>query len=176
MCEESLNGGHTERTRPRPRLIATVDVQALHEQGVSSSAKVLWSLAGRAPTLTPLATEALMCDATVVPVIFEGSRPVAVGTPTDAISSRMRTALIARDGRCRFPGCRAPVSWCDAHHIRARINDGPTVIDNLVLLCRRCHRRIHRFHWRITLGDDGTCEFSRQDRTFASSPRALPRE
>jgi hypothetical protein len=117
-----------------------------------------------------------MCDADVIPVVFDGSRPVAVGTAKDAISSKMRTALIARDGGCRFPGCRAPVSWCDAHHIRARIHDGPTVIDNLILLCRRCHRRIHRYRWRITLGGDGTCEFSRHGRTFASSPRALPRE
>jgi hypothetical protein len=176
ICEESLGGGHTERTRPRPRLIATIDVQALHEQGISSSAKVLWSLAGRPASLTPLATEALMCDANVIPVVFEGGRPVAVGIARDAISSRMRTALIARDGGCRFPGCPAPVSWCDAHHIRARINDGPTVIDNLILLCRRCHRRIHRYRWRITLGDDGTCEFSRESRTFASNPRALRRE
>jgi hypothetical protein len=117
-----------------------------------------------------------MCDATYVPVIFDGSRPVAVGDATAPISPKMRTALIARDGGCRFPGCRAPVSWCDAHHIRARIHDGPTVIDNLVLLCRRCHRRIHRYRWRITLDGDGMCEFSRQGRTYASSPRALPRE
>jgi hypothetical protein len=114
----------------------------------------------------------LSCDANVIPVVFDGGRPIAVGTAQDAITSRMRTVLIARDGGCRFPGCRAPVSWCDAHHIRARVHEGPTVIDNLILLCRRCHRRIHRYRWRITLGDDGTCEFSTQGRAFASSPRA----
>jgi hypothetical protein len=110
MCEESLNGGHTERTRPRPRLIATIEVQALHEQGLSASAKVLWSLAGRPARLTPLATEALMCDADVIPLVFDGGRPVAVGDASAAISSKVRSALIARDGGCRFPGCRAPVS------------------------------------------------------------------
>ena len=176
MCERSLSGGHTQLTRPRPRLIATIDVQALHDQGVSASSKVLWSLAGRPARLTPLATEALMCDANVIPVVFDGERPVAVGTAMDAISSRMRTALIARDEGCRFPGCRAPVSWCDAHHIRARIQEGPTVIDNLILLCRRCHRRVHRYRWRILLREDGTIEFNRKGRTYASSPRVFARE
>jgi len=117
-----------------------------------------------------------MCDANVIPVVFDGERPVAVGTAMDAISSRMRTALIARDGGCRFPGCRAPVSWCDAHHIRARIQEGPTVIDNLILLCRRCHRRVHRYRWRILLREDGTIEFNRKGRTYASSPRVFARE
>jgi hypothetical protein len=174
MCEESLNGGHTERTRPR--LIATIDVDALRRDAHAEGARVLWSLAGRTPRLTPLATEALICDSTVVPVIFEGAQPIAVGDASAPISSKVRSALIARDGGCRFPGCRAPVSWCDAHHIRARVHEGPTVIENLILLCRRCHRRIHRYRWRINLGNDGICEFRRQSRTFASTPRALPRE
>jgi hypothetical protein len=56
MCEESLNGGHAERTRPRPRLIATIDVDSLSRDAQAEGARVLWSLAGRAPRLTPLAT------------------------------------------------------------------------------------------------------------------------
>jgi len=103
-------------------------------------------------------------------VVFESGPPIAVGDATDPVSSKMRTALIARDAGCRFPGCHAPVSWCDAHHIRARIKDGPTVIDNLIMLCRRCHRRVHRFRWQITMRDDGSVEFNRRGHTYASSP------
>jgi hypothetical protein len=179
ILEESLNGGHSDRTRPLPRLIATIDLgrldlERLDRDARSESARVLWSLAGRPAPLTALATETMMCDATVVPVVFGGGRPVAVGDSTAPISSKLRTALVARDGGCRFPGCRAPVAWCDAHHIRARIHDGPTVIDNLLLLCRRCHRRVHRFRWRITLRENGIMEFARGVHTYASSPRARP--
>ncbi|MGZ4139253.1 MAG: HNH endonuclease signature motif containing protein, partial [Actinomycetota bacterium] len=136
----------------------------------------LWALAGRPAGLTPLATEALLCDSTVVPVLFQGARPVAVGDASSPVSQKLRSALVARDGGCRFPGCRAPVAWCDAHHIRARIHDGPTTIDNLILLCRRCHRRVHRFRWRIELGPDGSITFTRRGQTYSSSPRAARRE
>jgi len=176
MCEATLNGGGGGQTRPRPRLIATVDVESLSQDGLSESGRILWSLAGRPARLTPLATQTLACDATIVPVVFDGGRPVAVGDAAAPISSKVRTALIARDGGCRFPGCAAPVAWCDAHHVRARIHDGPTVIDNLILLCRRCHRRVHRYRWQITMRHDGTIEFNRKRHTYSSSPRARRRE
>jgi hypothetical protein len=171
ISEAFLGGGATGQARPR--VIATVNVHALAEKG-RDSARILWSLAGRPARLTPLATETMLCDATVIPVAFDGARPVAVGDAQTPITGKLRTALTARDGGCRFPGCRAPVVWCDAHHIRARIQDGPTVIDNLLLLCRRCHRRVHRFRWRITVQGDGTIEFRGHGRTYSSTPRARP--
>jgi hypothetical protein len=176
ICESFLNGA--QNGRPRPRLIATIDVDATAAQGRTESARILASIAGRPRRVTPLATETMLCDATIVPVVFEGARPVAVGDATSPISAKLRTALAARDGGCRFPGCSAPVAWCDAHHVRARIQQGPTVIDNLLLLCRRCHRNVHRFRWRIRLQPDGSIEFSRQGRTYRSTPRArsAPRE
>ena len=161
--------------RPRPRFFATIDVDAFAKQDLSESARVLWSLAGRPARLTRLATETLLCDATFVPVLFEDARPVAVGDATTPISTNLRTALAARDGGCRFPGCHAPVSWCDAHHIRARFDDGPTAIDNLMLLCRRCHRRVHRFRWRVSMRADGTIEFSRRGQNYSSAAHTRPR-
>ena len=134
MAEQTLNGGSISVTRPRPRLIAAIDIESMADGGRSGASMILWSLAGRPARITPIATDVLACDATVVPVIFDGARPVAVGDSRSPISSKLRAALIARDRGCRFPSCGAPVAWCDAHHIRARIHDGPTAIDNLVLL------------------------------------------
>ena len=170
VCEGFLGGGAIGR--PRPRIIATIDVDAFATRGRTDAARVLRALAGRTPTLTPLSTETMLCDATIVPVVFDGSRPVAVGDAAAPITPKLRTALAARDGGCRFPGCAAPVAWCDAHHIRPRMNDGPTEIDNLLLLCRRCHRNVHRFRWRIDLRDEGIIQFSRPGRTYRSTPRA----
>ena len=176
MAEQTLNGGSAITTRPRPRVIATVDLDSLRDDADGEAARILWSVAGRPARITPLTTETLLCDASVTPVFFEGRRPAAVGDAYSPISGKLRTALIARDGGCRFPGCGAPVAWCDAHHIRARIHDGPTVIDNLVLLCRRCHRRIHRKRWTIALRDDGVMELQGHGFKAESPPYHNPRE
>lgn len=177
MCETTLNGGSSgdHLGRPRPRFLATIDLDAFAEQGRTQSARILAAVSGRPARVTPVAAETMLCDATVQPVVFDGARAVAVGDATSPIGAKLRTALAARDGGCRFPGCGAPVAWCDAHHIRARINEGPTEIDNLLLLCRRCHRRVHRFRWRLSMHRDGTIEFTRQGRSYSSTPRARPR-
>ncbi|MDU0478135.1 HNH endonuclease signature motif containing protein [Staphylococcus chromogenes] len=53
-----------------------------------------------------------------------------------------RVALMARDLVCQHPGCDAPASRCDAHHVQPWGRGGPTDISNLALVCRRHHRRI----------------------------------
>lgn len=172
ICEASLSGGQAA-ARPRPRIYATIDLDSFADGG-TAAARVFWNVAGRAPRITPVAADTLLCDASVVPVVFEGPRPIAVGDARAPISSAMRAAIAARDGGCRFPACNAPVSWCDGHHIRSRLDGGPTSVDNLILLCRRCHRRAHRFRWRISLEQDGTAAFTHRGRRFVSPPRARP--
>ena len=175
MAEQVLSGGSGGSTRPRPRLYATVDVNALADHG-SDAARILWSVAGRPARVSPVTTQSLLCDASVVPVLFDGSRPVGVGDAYAAVSSKLRAALVARDGGCRFPGCGAPVGWCDAHHIVPRLKGGPTTVENLVLLCRRCHRRVHRRRWKISLRDDGVMEFATHRDRFESPPHRARRE
>ena len=170
MSEMTLSGSHAGR--PRPRLLATIDVDAFRADGRAPGARILASISGRSARVTAIAAQTMLCDATVQPIVFDGTRPIAVGDATSPINAKLRTALAARDGGCRFPGCGAPVAWCDAHHIRARLDDGPTEIDNLLLLCRRCHRTVHRFRWRISMRDDYSIEFRRQGRTYSSTPRA----
>ena len=170
ISESYLSGGHAGR--PRPRVLATVEVNALDSEGRSRTARILHAMKGRPTRCSAVATETILCDATVVPVVFDGARPIAVGDSTCPIGPKLRTALAARDGGCRFPGCHAPVAWCDAHHIRSRLENGPTEVDNLLLLCRRCHRTVHRFRWRIRMRDDGIIEFNRQRQTYTSTPRA----
>jgi hypothetical protein len=167
ICEASLAGGHTSG-RPRPRLLATLDLAELGGDAKDDAMRLLWSLAGRPARLTCVAAEAMLCDPTIVPVVFDGAQPVAVGDAATPVSGEMRTALVARDGGCRFPGCGAPAGWTDAHHVIA--GRGRTVTD-LMLLCRRCHRRVHRFAWRIRLRGDGVIEFTRRGRTYTSLPR-----
>jgi len=44
-------------------------------------------------------------------------RPLDVGRTHRLVPHWLRKALHARDRRCRFPGCQAPVAWTGAHHL-----------------------------------------------------------
>jgi predicted restriction endonuclease len=78
-------------------------------------------------------------------VVMAGrSEPLDVGRRTPVVSAAMRRAVIVRDRVCRFPGCDRPHTWCDAHHVVHWADGGPTAVPNLLLLCRRHHRMVHR--------------------------------
>ncbi|MCE2527575.1 MAG: DUF222 domain-containing protein [Actinomycetia bacterium] len=100
---------------------------------------------------TPLPAKALRhlaCDAQILPAIFEGaSIPLDLGRARRIASSAQRAALIARDKHC--VGCGAKASWCQAHHIVHWQDGGPTDIENMTLLCSRCHRKVHDQHWTV---------------------------
>ena len=72
---------------------------------------------------------------------------VASRAPTAA----QRRALIARDGAC--VGCGEPPGECEAHHITPCQRGGKTRLDNLVLVCWRCHDLIHDHNWQVTVRD-----------------------
>jgi hypothetical protein len=75
----------------------------------------------------------------------------------------MRRAVIARDRRCAFPGCRQRPARCQVHHLTPRSRGGPTALHNLALVCAFHHLIvIHRWGWTLRLNADGT--------TTATSP------
>ncbi|WP_062378561.1 HNH endonuclease signature motif containing protein [Demequina pelophila] len=88
-------------------------------------------------------------DAKVIPLVLGGgSQPLDLGYAQRLFSQAQRHALAERDGGCAF--CHVPVSWCDAHHIDWWKRDhGPTNLSNGVLLCVRCHHRIHDDGWEV---------------------------
>jgi hypothetical protein len=93
----------------------------------------------------------IACDSDVWRVLLDPAtgRPVDVGRAHRIVPHWIRKALWARDGSCRFPGCHAPVAWCDAHHLIAWAAGGATDLGNLVLLCRFHHGLIHEGGWKL---------------------------
>jgi hypothetical protein len=77
------------------------------------------------------------------------TQPLEVGRATRVVSPAQRTALVVRDGGCRFPGCDRPPAWCEAHHVRHWLHGGPTDLGNLVLLCCAHHRAVHEGGQRL---------------------------
>ncbi len=180
ICNASLGGGDPadgedgarKPKRAKPCFEAVLDVTGMDEPSMHAGSRVLWHVAGRRARLSRIGTEVALCDAKVRPVIFENGQPISVGTPGERIPHKVRKAVAARDQGCRFPGCNAPVWWCDAHHV---VHGGSARPSNLAMFCRRCHNRIHRRGWKVEVFPGGDLEFSYRGQTYRTSPRAGPR-
>ena len=99
----------------------------------------------------PISTiERRICTAGALPILFDHDGTVLdVGRSQRLFTPRQRTALAARDGGCRFPGCDRPPSWTEAHHIKPWTHGGTTNLNNGILLCRHHHLLTHDNGWEI---------------------------
>ena len=68
--------------------------------------------------------------------------------------------IVARDRRCRFPGCRQPARVCDIDHAIPWEEGGRTSHENLGLLCRRHHRMKTHGGWKLLSHPDGSCDWT----------------
>lgn len=140
ICRQWLDRGDRPNVAgERPHVTVTVSADAL--QGDARAASEL----DHAGPIDSEAARRLACDASVMRVVMSGrSQPLDVGRRTPVVPPAMRRAVIVRDTHCRFPGCDRPQTWCDAHHVVHWADGGPTSLPNLLLLCRRHHRMVHR--------------------------------
>ena len=134
LADLVLNDG----SRPIPTLMMahmSADRLSGSDSGISEIEDVV---------LPPSTASRLCCDAAISRIVLAAdSHPLDIGRTTRTVPDPMRRAVITRDRHCRFPGCRRPSRWCDAHHIVRWSNGGPTSVDNLILLCRHHHTLVH---------------------------------
>ncbi|WP_420445891.1 DUF222 domain-containing protein [Candidatus Poriferisodalis sp.] len=115
--------------------------------------------------LAPETVRKLACDAEIIPIMLNGPGGSAdIGRARRTVPARLRRALIARDRHCVWPGCSAPPSRCDAHHIWHWAHGGPTNLVNLALLCHKHHHDLHEQNLTIKRNADGTWTIGRQPR------------
>ena len=90
----------------------------------------------------------LAAEAKILPAVFsaEGD-PLWLGRAQRHASTGQRIVLAARDGGC--VDCAAPAEGGEPHHIEWFSRGGPTDIDNLALLCERCHHLVHDDGWQL---------------------------
>ena len=141
----------------RPGLIVHVSAETLLEDkpGISET--------DHGTFLTADEIRRLSCDANLTRVVFgPDSQPLDVGRTKRLVTPALRIAVMARDLHCVFPGDDRPASWCDVHHLIPWSEDGPTNLDNLVLLCRHHHTLVHEGGWKIE-GTPGNLSFYRPD-------------
>jgi 5-methylcytosine-specific restriction protein A len=165
VCQFFLDNQHSKPGgRHRPHVNVLMDLESWESRGVNG------------PVLNNETLERIMCDCAFHRVLTDGRSGILdVGTATRVLTAAMWVALVARDEHCRFPSCDRPATWCDGHHIHWFSRGGPTAIDNLVLLCRRHHKRLHQPGWHAKLLPDGTFEVTNPDGLVRSShpPGAL---
>ncbi|MDJ0416401.1 HNH endonuclease signature motif containing protein [Rhodococcus opacus] len=136
------------------------DCSARAQQDAASSDDSLFAVDGVAWTewMGPLSLRAarlLSCDSIYTPIVLDDNgAPLDLGISTRTVTKRQRKALVARDRGCAFPGCGAPPSWCEGHHIIHWSAGGPSDMGNLVLLCGFHHRLLHHSDWEIEMGAD----------------------
>ncbi|MYA39269.1 MAG: hypothetical protein F4Y36_06635 [Acidimicrobiia bacterium] len=70
-----------------------------------------------------------------------------LGRSRRAASPAQRIALVARDKAC--VGCGANANWCQAHHIIPWAVQGNADLDDMCLLCSRCHHKVHDDRWQV---------------------------
>ena len=152
----------------RPHLVVTVSAETLAGAPGAPAAE----LNGAGP-IHPATAQRLACDAAVTTVaVGDGGAIVSVGSETRNIPAPVRTALTVRDKGCVVPRCGRPPAWTDAHHIQHRAHLGKTKVENLVLLCRLHHRKVHEEGWDLRLLPDGSVEIT-DPRTGAPVVRRL---
>jgi Domain of unknown function (DUF222) len=106
----------------------------------------------------------LLCDAGIHRVVTSGRSSILdYGRTTRVITPPMFSALVARDQRCRFPGCDRKPAWCEAHHLVPWEHDGPTELGNLALFCSVHHHLLHHPGWNAKMLANGDIEITRPD-------------
>ncbi|MDN4639029.1 DUF222 domain-containing protein, partial [Agreia sp. PsM10] len=105
----------------------------------------------------PISTvDHLRCHGGTITTLFGKHGEILHHGKTKRLATRrQRRALAARDGGCVIPGCAAPPSRCQAHHVTPWVSEnyppGRTDIDNLVLLCPFHHATIHTSAWQLVM-------------------------
>ncbi|GAA3248194.1 HNH endonuclease signature motif containing protein [Pseudonocardia petroleophila] len=136
----------------RPHLTVTIRLEDLE-------ARARGAMLEFGGTITPATLRTLACDAGVIPIVMNGdSQPLDVGREKRTIPDGLRKAITVRDRGCAHPGCDRPPSWCDVHHVDHWGHEGPTELNNLVMLCKAHHRQIHHSDWTVRIRD-GLPEF-----------------
>ena len=130
--------------RPRAEVIVVADIGVLTGDDPAGRCEI----PGTGP-VPPTVLERIACDAELTAILFHKGKPLYHGATVRTATKDQWRALIARDGGCI--GCGAEPRWCQAHHIIGYAQSRRTDIDNLVLVCWRCHHNIHDHNWQVTL-------------------------
>jgi Domain of unknown function (DUF222) len=143
-------------TREGPTNLLTVgSVTAIIQLKDLESGTGFGILQGTDEVLPASAIQEMVCDTGFYKVVQGlNGQPLYHGLLERYFTQAQRRAMIARDGdRCIAPGCKCRAASSHAHHVIFYTKDGPTDIDNGVLLCPAHHHALHQGAFEIKMVD-----------------------
>ena len=149
-CQARNGSAHPDGAGPRPQVIIKASLDTLAGIEGAPAAELEWGGTVPAETLRRIA-----CDSAITRITGLGELEQEITHAGRSIPPSTRRALVARDHACVFPGCDRPAPWCDGHHLIFWGDGGPTRLDNLGLVCRTHHRRVHEEGWTLRREKDG---------------------
>jgi hypothetical protein len=108
----------------------------------------------------------LACEAGVIPSVFDYAigEAVELGRAMRLPNASLRRKLeLEQPDGCAWQGCDRPVAWTEAHHIQHWADGGVTAAENLILLCRFHHGRIHTTGWSVEKTGPGQAIITHHD-------------
>ena len=160
ICTTVLEHGLPADNGIRPHINVTVEVETLRALAEEQARKTL-DLDLKPPILDgfgpvgPGLLEHLLCGAKLTPflvtTIGKNTDVLDVGRSERLATPRQAKAISLRQrGVCAARGCRHPISH--NHHVIWWSRGGPTDLDNLVGLCRKCHTLVHAGRLELARG------------------------
>ena len=130
---------------------ATILITMTEQQAATGEGLARTGHGALIPTRTALT---LTGEAHLQTIVLSRNRAITAYSNTPRLfSQQQRLALIARDRGCSAPGCTTPPALCEAHHIIAWTDGGPTCVDNGTLLCPGHHRDLPTLGYRCVMLD-----------------------
>jgi hypothetical protein len=149
LCRRKA-GGSATGAGPRPHLVIRASLDTL--LGAPGAPAGELEVGGSVPAET---VRRLACDAALTRITGRGELEAEISHASRSIPPSTRRAVEARDRRCVAGSCDRPPQWTDCHHLEHWTQGGPTILPNLVLLCRRHHRMVHEGGWGLRRGEHG---------------------
>src|SRR5436305_432352 len=136
--------GSADGAGPRPHLIIRASVETLLGTPDAPGGEL------DGGTIVPAETvRRIACDAAISRIIGKGELDAEITRASRSTPAATRRALAARDRGCVAEHCNRPAQWTDSHHVKHWIDQGPTTMSNLILLCRPHHRKVHEGGWDL---------------------------
>ncbi len=160
ICTAVLEHGLPADNGVRPHLNVTVDaetLQAMAEKQAQRSMNLDLEpaiLDGFGP-IGPGLLAHLLCGAELTPFLItrftKNFEVLDVGRTQRLATPRQAKAIALRQhGTCASPACHHPIAH--NHHIVPWSRGGPTDLDNLIGLCRKCHSLVHAGRLQLARG------------------------
>lgn len=140
------SNGHS--SAPRTQLIIKASVETLAKTAGAPAGELEWG-----GTIPAESVRRIACDTAITRITGLSELESEVTHAARTIPPSTRRVLVTRDQHCVFPGCDRPAPWCDGHHLVHWTDGGPTKLDNLALVCKHHHRRVHEEGWTLRRKD-----------------------